>query len=104
MSTYLGLHGVPIDRIIIDRGGGTTFASAWDAREIARQFGFHSVLVVSQYFHLPRARLALERFGFATVYTAYPRYFALRDLYSAPREVVGWVRYYTREYPVAEGK
>jgi uncharacterized SAM-binding protein YcdF (DUF218 family) len=58
----------------------------------------HSVFVVSQYFHLPRARLALERFGISPVYSAHAHFFEWRDLYSSPRELAGYVRYYLRSY------
>ena len=66
MRDYLVDHGVPSGRIIIDSDGINTFASARNTLKIARQQQFRSVFVISQYFHIPRARLALRRFGFAT--------------------------------------
>ena len=73
MRDYLVSQGVPADHVIMDSGGTTTFASAQHAIRIAREHRFESIFVVSQYFHLPRARLALQRFGVLTVYSAHAR-------------------------------
>ncbi|EDY18076.1 protein of unknown function DUF218 [Chthoniobacter flavus Ellin428] len=96
MRDYLVAHGLPGEHILLDNKGVTTFASARNTRDIAQQRNFHSVFVISQYFHLPRARLALHRFGFTTVYSAHAQYFELRDIYSAPRELFGYLSYCAR--------
>jgi vancomycin permeability regulator SanA len=98
MGDYLRAHGVAANHLIEDKSGVNTFASAHDTSMIMRQLKCGSVLVVSQYFHLPRARLALERFGIAPVYSAHADYFEWRDVYSSPREVAGYIRYYFRSY------
>ena len=84
--------------VIVDHDGATTFLSARNALRIARERNFKSVFVVSQYFHVPRTRLALQRFGVPAVYSAHAHYFELRDLYSAPREFAGYVSYLLRSY------
>jgi vancomycin permeability regulator SanA len=99
MRDYLVAHGVPEDRVLVDSSGVTTYASAQATERIVRERKLKSVFVVSQYFHLPRARLALRRFGLEPVYSAAPRYFEWRDLYSAPRELVGYVSYSLRNFP-----
>lgn len=53
-----------------------------------------SVLVITQYFHIPRSRLALSRAGIDPVYSAHARYFELRDIYSIVREVIGCLAYF----------
>jgi len=98
MRDYLVDHGIPKDRVIVDSGGTTTFASARNTLQIARERKFSSVFVVSQYFHVPRARLALSRFGISTVYSAHAYYFEMRDVYSSPRELFGYLRYFFRSY------
>ena len=98
MSGYLRAHGVPANHLIGDKSGANTFASAYDTEVIMHRLKFRSVFVVSQYFHLPRARLALERFGISPVYSAHAHYFELRDFYSSPRELAAYVRYYFRSY------
>jgi uncharacterized SAM-binding protein YcdF (DUF218 family) len=91
MRDFLVAGGVPMDRVIMDSQGNTTFLSAKNTAEIMRQRNLRSVMVVSQYFHLPRARLALQRCGVTADHAAYPSFFEWRDLYSAPRELAGYV-------------
>ena len=47
-----------------------------------------SVVVVTQWFHLPRAILAMRRFGLREVSGNWPRWFEARDAYSFVREAV----------------
>ncbi len=42
---------------------------------------------MTQYFHIPRTRLALEKFGLGPIFSAYPSYFEARDVYSTAREL-----------------
>jgi vancomycin permeability regulator SanA len=104
MRDYLLHRGVPEADVLVDSKGGTTFDTAANTKRLMDQRGLHSVVVISQYFHLPRARLALRRFGVETVYSAHARYFELRDIYSAPRELIGFLRYALRSYEVAPPK
>ena len=101
MRDYLVNHGVPREHVIVDSGGITTFASAQNTHGIAQRQKFSSVFVVSQYFHIPRARLALQRFGIATVYSSHARFFEWRDIYSALREFFGYLSYLFRRYDPA---
>ena len=93
MRDYLVANGVPADRIITDSHGDNTLASARNLRAIADREHFASVMAVSQYFHLPRTRMILHKQGFETVYTAAPRFFEWRDVYSSLRETAGYVEY-----------
>jgi uncharacterized SAM-binding protein YcdF (DUF218 family) len=94
MKRYLAARGIPADRIVADSLGLTTAATARNAAAIMRGNGWSSAVVVSQYFHVPRCRLALRRAGIAPVYSAHARYFEMRDLYSIAREVVGYPAYF----------
>lgn len=98
MREYLTGHGVPSERILVDSHGYTTYDSARNTMNIMREHDYGSVLIVSQYFHLPRARLALRRFGVAPVYTAHAHFFEWRDFYSIPREILGFLKYACRSY------
>jgi uncharacterized SAM-binding protein YcdF (DUF218 family) len=71
MREYLLQRGVPAEQILSDSEGYTTFATAGNARALMRQRGLQRALVISQYFHVPRARLALQRFEVAEVYWAH---------------------------------
>lgn len=96
MRDYLKEGGVPESAIVVDREGWTTWASAVKTRDYLQAHQLKSVLVVSQYFHVPRARLALRRVGVPVVYGAHAPFFELRDLYSIPRELAGLVKYTLR--------
>lgn len=101
MRNYLTAHGIPQDKVIMDNQGNTTFDSAMNTRRILREKNLKSVFVISQYFHLPRSRLALNRSGIEAVHSASPRYFEMRDLYSAPRELIGYCSYLLRNFDYA---
>lgn len=96
MKRYLAARGIPADRIVADSLGLTTAATARNAAAIMRVHGWSGAVVVSQYFHVPRCRLALRRAGIAPVYSAHARYFEMRDLYSIAREVIGYPAYFAR--------
>jgi vancomycin permeability regulator SanA len=98
MKRYLVGRGVPEDRVIADGGGATTSLTARNAAEIMRRNRWGSALVVSQYFHIARTRLAVEGYGVGPVYSAHAEYFELRDLYSLAREVIGYGAYLVRRY------
>ena len=96
MRDYLVSNGIPGDRVIVDSRGTTTYMSAKNTVDIARQRKLNSVFVVSQYFHIPRSRLALKRFGVSVVYSAHARFFEARDIYSCVRELFGYLNYFFR--------
>ena len=98
MADYLVVHGVPRERVIQDGAGNTTFDSAVNLRRLARERNWKSVFVVTQYFHVPRSRLAVGEVGFREVHSAHARIIEVRDLYSVPREVAGYVSYWFRHY------
>lgn len=98
MMNYLSAHGIPERAIIVDNGGTTTYASAKNTADILRLKNLKSVLVVSQYFHLPRCKIALKGFGITPVYTAHAHYFEARDIYSTVREMFGCLEYQFRSY------
>jgi vancomycin permeability regulator SanA len=101
MRDYLVARGVPREDVLVDSGGNTTFDSARNTLQLARQHKFSSVLVVSQYFHVPRARLALRRFGITTVFSAHAHFYEWRDIYSSFRELFAWLSYFFRNYDSA---
>ncbi len=96
MKRYLVENGVPEDHIHVDGGGATTFLTAKNAVRIMRENGWQSAMVVTQYFHVPRMRLALKLSGITPVFSSHARYFELRDIYSIAREVVGYGAYLLR--------
>ena len=98
MKQYLIGAGVPEDRIHVDAAGNDTYLTARNASRFMGEEGMRSALVISQYFHISRAKLALERFGVSPLYAAHADIFELRDLYSIPREVIALYVYFFRDY------
>jgi uncharacterized SAM-binding protein YcdF (DUF218 family) len=93
MKAYLVRQGIPSETILTDSLGLTTADTAKNTVALARQKGWSTVTVISQYFHIPRCRLAFSRAGMKQVHSAHAPYFELRDLYSTPREVIGYAAY-----------
>jgi vancomycin permeability regulator SanA len=96
MKAWLVKHGVPASVIIEDSAGVTTMATARNSAAIMRTHGMKTAAVATQYFHVPRTVLALRKAGVTVNQTSHARYFEGRDLYSVPREVVGYVSYLAR--------
>ncbi len=88
MRGYLIQRGVPAHQIIQDAHGFNTEATARNAAAAMQQRGFRTALAVSQYFHVPRLRVLLQRQGVEVIGTAHANYFEVRDVYSLAREVV----------------
>jgi uncharacterized SAM-binding protein YcdF (DUF218 family) len=55
--------GVPSDAILLDPRGHNTSASVANTMRILRDNGWHRILAVSQFYHLPRIKLAYARAG-----------------------------------------
>lgn len=88
-------QGVPREAVLIDSAGIDTAATAANVARIGKRRQIRSVIVASQYFHIPRTRLALSRAGLAVVGSVHAKYFEARDIYSLAREVVGFAAYYS---------
>jgi vancomycin permeability regulator SanA len=96
MAAYLRAAGVPAEAIVEDPDGANTAATAeftarWMAANDAR-----SVMVISQYFHLARSRLALSQRGVADIAHAAAFAIGWRDAYAVAREVAALTAYAMR--------
>ncbi len=96
MSNYLKGHGVSAEAIVLDSKGIDTAATAKNAAVFMRAKQLKSALIASQYFHIPRTQLALERNGIIVAGSAYARYFEMRDIYSTLRETVAYAAYFAK--------
>jgi vancomycin permeability regulator SanA len=96
MKQYLVAHGLPEKNIFLDSNGNTTYLTAQNTARIMKDKGWQSAMVISQYFHIPRTKLALHRLHVEKVYSAHADFFELRDFYSTAREVVGYASYFLR--------
>lgn len=96
MAAYLRRQGVPAAAIIEDNQGWTSAATAHNAAAIMANHGLRTAMVATQYFHVPRMRLALERAGIQVSGQVHASYIEWRDLYSLPRETAGFALYHLR--------
>jgi len=60
---YLTSHGVPDEAVIVETEGQTTLQSVTMAGEIMRRMGLHSVIVVSDGYHIYRVKQMLQASG-----------------------------------------
>jgi vancomycin permeability regulator SanA len=99
MADYLAERGVPRSAILLDHEGNNTFLTALHSGQIAEAHGFHSFVLVSHFYHLPRARLAFARFHLTPVTAAHSDRFVARDFYfGLLREVIAYPAYFIRPY------
>lgn len=99
MKNYLVSHDIPAENIIEDPLGINTHETAKKVSEIVKNTDIDGVIIVTQYYHVLRAKLALKRFGVAPVYSAHARMFPeLRDIYSISREIVAYYVYLLKAY------
>jgi vancomycin permeability regulator SanA len=97
MGDVLIKSGIPSDKILVDRTGRNTRLTAIHAREIMHAHGWRSAVVISQYYHVPRAKLALRQQGIEQISGAAAQYrFAWTDPVSILREFAGWYTYVFR--------
>ncbi|QQR54550.1 YdcF family protein [Candidatus Peregrinibacteria bacterium] len=99
MASYLESVGIPRTDMIWDNKGLDTFGTAMSMKQFMEWYDWDSVLVVSNYYHIPRIKLAFKQAGIENVYSAHAKMFPeLRDLYSIPREFVAYYYYLFRSY------
>ncbi len=96
MQRYLHARAIPDSALIEDAHGINTLASCVDARILLAPRGARSVVLVTQWFHLLRARVTAERAGLVVVGASAPHFFEPRDAWSLARETVGLPVYVLR--------
>jgi uncharacterized SAM-binding protein YcdF (DUF218 family) len=94
MRQYLMSQGIPTETILLDPRGSDTMDTAEDTVALMNQYGWKRILVISQYFHLPRCKLAFRKAGIKHVLVSYARFFSWHDLWAITRELVAYPVYY----------
>jgi vancomycin permeability regulator SanA len=93
MAAYLVKLGIPPENIITDNDGNTTYDTAVNFRRLTADSSYHSIVVVSQYYHISRSKLIFRKLGCENVTGAHADIFEARDLYSILREFFGYYSY-----------
>ncbi|MES2616829.1 MAG: YdcF family protein [Bacteroidota bacterium] len=94
MKAFLIRKGVPDSCIISDNIGINTKATAHNVKVIAEQSHYKSFIIVSQYFHLSRCKLAFKKKGLTKYSTASAAYIGWQDPYSLFREFFAYYSYW----------
>ncbi|MEL7655793.1 MAG: YdcF family protein [Bacillota bacterium] len=93
MKEYLLEKGIPGDNILVDEEGNDSYMTAKNTKRIMDQRGFHTVTVISQFYHISRTRLAFNKVGLDDVYSAHSTSYEVRDIYSLIREFPAYYKY-----------
>lgn len=91
MASYLMKNGIPKSKITIDNFGNNSWLTASNFKKALPSCT--SVVIVSQFYHITRSKLAFKKIGIAHVSGASPSYYELRDFYSLFREFFGYYKY-----------
>ena len=99
MKQYLIDRNIPEKIIYVDSSGKNTYKTVEYAKALLTRKEWNSILLISQYFHISRAKLTSYRFGICQVYSAHAIYhFEWREFYSLFREFVGYYAYLSKKY------
>ena len=98
MKQVLVDAGVPASAVLVDHEGDDTYLTARNSALIMVNRGWKSAMVISQFYQIPRAKLALRRFGIQQVYSAHAQGLTINGLVSLAREIPATVFYYLRPY------
>jgi len=97
MASYLAGRGLPRETILIDAHGNNTYLTAINTRGLAEAHNLRSFILISHFYHLPRAQLTFHSLGLEVAGAAYARRFVPRDFYyGLMREVIAYPVYLVR--------
>ncbi|MFF2090782.1 YdcF family protein [Paenibacillus sp. NPDC058174] len=93
MKAYLVDKGIPGDKIIEDNNGYNSYMTAQNTSKIMKDLNLDSVMIITQYFHISRTKLAFSKMDMKHVYSAHAKIFDFRDIYSLIREFPAYYKY-----------
>lgn len=102
MKRYLVEAGIPAKAVWVDSLGNNTYLTAQHSAILMNEQGWGSALAISQYYHVPRTRLALQRFGIKPVYAVRADGFSWRGITFLAREVIAYPSYWLKPYLLSE--
>lgn len=93
MKSYLIDKGIPEGKIIEDNNGYNSHMTAQNTSKIMDELELDSAMVITQYFHVTRTKLAFRKMDIKEVSSAHAKIFELRDIYSIIREFPAYYKY-----------
>ncbi|MCL5247653.1 YdcF family protein [Cellulophaga sp. 20_2_10] len=91
MAEFLVENGVKKQNIIIDDYGNNSWLTAMNFKKLKPNS--KSVIIVTQFYHITRCKLAFRKLGIKNISAVSPNYFEIRDFYSLFREFFGYYKY-----------
>jgi vancomycin permeability regulator SanA len=98
MFNYLVEHQVPHDAILQDRGGANTDDTSEDVERIAKERDLHSVMIITDYYHITRTKLALRHAGVTDIEQAHSGVVKTEDAPRLAREILALYFYIGKFY------
>lgn len=96
MKEYLMDQGISEENIIVDSHGSNTWMTAENTKRFMDEWNGGTVMIISQYHHLSRTKLAFKKLGMEPVASASADIIEMRDLYSIFREFFAYYEYVIR--------
>lgn len=93
MKEYLAEKGIPDDKILLDSNGYNSYMTAKNTKAIMDEMGFDSIMIITQFYHISRTKLAFDKMGVENVYSTHAEYLDIRDVYSVVREFFAYYKY-----------
>lgn len=97
MRDWLIARGVDRNVIVVDHDGKDSYSTAISVRKIFGANGWSSAMIVSQFNHISRCKLAFRRFGIGPLRSAHG-HFQWSDLKGFTHEFAGYYYYLIRSY------
>lgn len=92
MKKYLLEKGILENVVIVDKEGDNSWKTIVNCKRIMEEKGFRKVYLVSQYYHITRVKMAMNKLDVRAL-TASPFYFEWRDIFSLFREIPAFYKY-----------
>jgi vancomycin permeability regulator SanA len=97
MRVDLVANGVDPAIIVVDNAGKDSYCTAMNAKRLFAERNWRTALIVSNFTHISRCKLAFRRAGLSEVRSAHAD-FAWRDFKAFPHEFAGYYYYLVRSY------
>jgi vancomycin permeability regulator SanA len=88
MARYLVSHEVSPKAVVQDHNGTNTDATARDLVAIMKEHHFHTVMIVTSYYHMTRTKMALKHEKISDFFQAHAGTVRKEDFFSVAREVL----------------
>ncbi|MBK1791856.1 YdcF family protein [Persicirhabdus sediminis] len=92
MRDYLISNGIPNHVILVDNSSADTQTSIKNAIAILDDTGLNGIFVISQYYHVPRCKLALRQGGIDSPSSAHAHCFGWNDIIAILREIPAYLK------------